>query len=117
MTGDTGTAQTLAQGRRVRGRGHLDAEDRLAGQCRLAGGGEGSGAFRPRAVRVPGLDVEVGHLPAVAHQERPAVLEASVQMDHRPAGLEAIRRLEDEAAKGVGHGYLRSVWRNARHRT
>src|SRR3970282_213305 len=60
-------------------------------------------AERRRALGVGGADVEVRPLPVVAHEERAAVLEAAVEMNHGDARAlrardHAVARLENEAA-------------------
>ena len=56
-------------------------------------------ALRARTVGIPGLDVEVRHLPAVAHEEGAPIFQPAIEVHDRAARFDAVRRLEDEPAE------------------
>ena len=87
-----------AAGERRRESATSTASRRPAGERHPVGGLLHDRAQTPRRFGVPRLDVEARHEAAVADEERAAVLEHAVEVDDRPAGLDAIGRLEDEAA-------------------
>jgi hypothetical protein len=103
---DSGGDEPIAQRGSVGRRGHFDGHDGLARQRDAVDGGLTAGAKRAGFVRPRSIDVEVRDGAAVAHEERAAVLERTVQVDDRPAVLDAIRRLEDEAAVGRHRGRI-----------
>jgi hypothetical protein len=95
---DARSDQPIAQARSVRGIVHLDADGGLTGERDPVGRNLPSGAAPARRFGILLLDVEMRNQAALAHQERPPVFQPAVEMDHGPIGLDAIRRLQDEAA-------------------
>ena len=96
---DARPREAVAQRGSLRGLGDLDAHDGPSRERHLVGGRLPRGALGLRRLRVPGLDVEVRHQPAVAHQERPPILEPPVEVQDGRARFDPVGRMEDETAQ------------------
>ena len=118
--------QTVAKARHVGRRLDVHARDRRAVERALLRGLEPRGAERASALRVGFADIEMWPAPIVPNEERAPVLEPPVEVHDRAAlailaGLDAIARLQDEAAvcahgSSLHHRCRLSVRRTARSR-
>ncbi len=102
---DAGVMQAIAQGRDIRGCFHRYQSDGRAIEGALVDGLWLGRAELPSALGVGRSNVEVRTLAIVPHEERAAVREPPVNVDHGPAPAagrrdDAIAGLEDEAARG-----------------
>jgi hypothetical protein len=112
--GDAGGLEALAQRRHLGRRLDVDAGDGPTGErAPVAGRGRARAEPRPRPLEVRRLEAEVRPRPAVAHEERPAVLQPAVEVHDRSAGRDAVRRLEDETAEAGHSGEARPAGRTA----
>src|SRR5690606_9879308 len=97
---DARSAEPVAQGGDVARQSDGDAADRLAGEIGEPGRLEGGPGGQRRAIAL--ADEAVRPQAIVLDEERRAVVEASEELDDRPAGANAMRRLEQETrAKAV----------------
>ena len=96
---DARSREAVAQRRRLGGLRDLEAHDGPSHERDLVGERLPHGSPGPRRLRVFRLDVEAGHLPAVAHEERTSVLEPPVEVQNGRARLDPVSRVQDEAAQ------------------